>query len=199
MKKFLCVIGFFALFITTNACAQREIVVKEIYYFIDNDGKIDKSKKIKEREMTFHKERGCIRIENKNDFRKRTHDYDADMYKLQIPANSDKIYDENGRIIGYSEQADSVTHIKYAITYNEYDDPVEIKSVHEVNGENTTTSTLSFEYFYLGDIYHANAEKDNKKYFKLGIITSEKGCPWLLRTIKKDSFTVEFAERKYRN
>lgn len=205
MKNLAFIISFLISCISYTACGQKsKMSVREIYYQVSENGEVNERKTLGERNLIFANDRGVIHIEYRGGFRHNLESRDVDFYSVNsISKRSIKetmVYDDNKRLIECMEQIDSLVTVKNQISYNSYDDPVEIKSVLEnSDGVSDLLSVITFEYFYFCDVPCLKpAGKEIDKYYKLGVIPSGRGCPWMLRTIKKDGVTIQHAERKYR-
>ena len=205
MKKFVFVISFLVSFLSVNCLGKDKITVREIYYHVSENGEVNDRKIIQDRILEFSLNRGLTKISNNNHSISSLDIPNEGIYDLRsITKRSEKstlVYDDRKRLIECTEHKDNVSSIKYCISYNQYDDPVEIKSVLENNdGTPSHLQTVTIEYFYFCDVPNLKPrDKDLKEYFDSGVISSERGCNWMLRTIKKDGIRVQHAERKYSN
>lgn len=204
MKKLVFVISFLISMSSIICCGQGKVSVKEIFYRVDENGRINERKTLGKRTLVYAAGRGLIQIEFNGGFRRNSDLRDVDVYNI-VGSPSAKIekltpvYDEQKRLIEYTESVDS-GFIKRFVTYNQYGDPIEIKSMLEnEDGSVSALSTVTFDYFYFCDVLNLKPQdKELDKYYRLGIILSKQGCPWMLRTIKKDGVPIQHAERKYR-
>ena len=128
-----------------------------------------------------------------------------ELYDVRtITKRSDKatlVYDDNEYLIECAEMKDNISSVKYYFSYNKYDDLAEIRSVL-VNSDGTTSDlqTITIEYFYFCDVPVIKpGKKQLKRYYDFGLISSEQGCNWMLRTVKKDGIIIQHAERKISN
>lgn len=206
MKKLVFAISFFMLCVSYNAYGQKhKVSVREIYYQVSDNGEVNERKTLGEQDLVFAKGRGLIHIEYRAGFRHDLEAREVDFYTVgSITKRSKKetrVYDDNKRLVKCTEQTDSLATVNYQISYNPYDDPIEIKSVREnSDGTSSILPTITIEYFYFCEMPPIKpSEKEIDKYYKCGVIPSERGCPWMLRTLKKDGVTIQHAERKYGN
>jgi len=205
MRKLIVAIVFCISLFSLHCFGQNEITVREIFYQVDEDGTIHVRKTLGERVLVYIGGRGLTRIEYEGGFRRNEVNRNVDVYDISLSKSlkinmSESIFDERKRLVECTEQSSNSTCIKHFIRYNQYDDPVEIKSViNNGNGESTCLSTVTFEYIYFCD-YPLLKLPDAQLniYHNAGFISSKQGCPWMLRTIKKDGVTVQHAERKLR-
>ncbi len=203
MKKLVFTISFLVSMFAVTCYGQGEVSLREIYYQVDEKGNINERKTLGERALVYSPDRGMTKIEYRGGFRHHLDIRDVDVYNVKR-AVSEKlapVYDEQKRLVEYREFADSVSWIKYFISYNQYDDPVELKSVFEKeDGSVFVLPTITFKYFYFCDVPLLKpGDKELDNYRRVGLISSEQGCPWMLRTVNKDGVTVQHAERKYGN
>lgn len=206
MKKLVFTISFLISMSSIICCGQGEVSVREIYYQVDKNGNIKDRKTLGERRLVYTPGRGLTQMEFNGGFRHNLDIRDVDVYNIagSLSAKTERltpVYDEQKRLIEYSESADSGTFIKHFVSYNQYDDPIEIKSMLEnEDGNISALSTITFDYFYFCDVPNLKPQdKELDKYYRLGIILSKQGCPWMLRTVKQDGVPVQHTERKYHN
>ena len=205
MKKLVFAISFLVSFFSVNCFGKDKITVREIYYQVNDKGEVNDRKIIQDRSIEFSLNRGATKISSNKWLGNSLIVPNEELYDLRkIYNRSDKqtlVYDDNKRLIECTEQKDNSSTIKYYISYNKYDDPAEIKYVLEnSDGTFSDMQTITIEYFYFCDVPNLKpTEKDIKRYYKFGIIPSEQGCNWMLRTVKKDGLIVQHAERKYNN
>ncbi|MDR2916633.1 MAG: hypothetical protein LBV74_17695 [Tannerella sp.] len=206
MKKLVFVISFLISMSSVICCGQGEVSVREIYYQVDKNGNIKERKTLGERTLVYTPGRGLTKMEFNGGFRHNLDIRDVDVYNItgSLSAKTEKlapVYDDQKRLVEYSESAGSGTLIKHFVGYNQYDDPIEIKSTLEnEDGTVSVLPTMTFDYFYFCDVPNLKPqEKELDKYYRLGIILSKQGCPWMLRTVKKNGVPVQHAERKYRD
>lgn len=206
MKKLVFAIVFIISFFSFSCVGQKnKMSVREIYYSVDEQGIVNERRMIGERLLVFTRERGATQIKYHGGFRHDLESREVDSYDVfrTIPNKSEKetrVYDDHSRLVACVERVDDVSSIKYTISYNQYDDPIEIKSVRD-NSDGITVSlpTITFNYFYFCDVPTLEYEdKEIAHYHQLRIVPSERGCPWMLRTIKKDGIIIQHVERKYR-
>jgi hypothetical protein len=203
MKKLVFVIVFFVSFFSANCFGKGKITVREIYYQVNEKGEVNDRKKIQDRTLEFNLNRGCTRISGNIHRGSSLYVPNEDLYDIRaITKRSDKatlVYDDKERLIECTENKDNASSVKYYFSYNKYDDVAEIKLVQE-NGDGTSydQQTTTLEYLYFCDVPNLQPkDKDLKKYYDFGLITSEQGCTWMRRTVKKDGAIVQHAERKY--
>ena len=205
MKKLVFAISFLVSLLSVNCFGQDKITVREIYYQVSEDGEVNDRKTIQDRTIEYNLNRGATKISSNIQRGNSTYVPNEELYDLRKISNrSDKetmVYDENKRLIECTEYKDNSSTIKYYISYNQYDDLAEIKYVLENNdGTSSDMQTVTIEYFYYCDMPVLKPTGILlKKYYKFGIIPSEQGCFWMLRTVKKDGIIVQHAERKYKN
>lgn len=196
MKKSVFVIGFLLPLFSFCCYAQQKMAVREIYYHVDENGNINERKILGERNLTFTRGRGLTQVSYHSGFRFGRANREVDIYNVDYisrkSGESTRVFDDRARLVECT--VDSVT---YSFSYNRYDDPVEIR--WKYNREDRL-STVTFDYFYFCDVDCLKPkDKERDRYYRLGITPSGQGCPWMLRTIKKDGVTVQYAERKYKN
>ena len=205
MKKLVFAISFLVSLLSVNCFGQDKITVREIYYQVSKDGEVNDRKTIQDRTIEYNLNRGATKISSNITRGNSIYVPNEDLYDLRKISNrSDKqtlVYDDNKRLIECTEHKDNSSTIKYYISYNKYDDPAEIKYMLEnSDGTFSDMQTVTIEYFYFCDMPVIKPmEKEIKRYYKFGIIPSEQGCNWMLRTVKKDGLIVQHAERKYNN
>jgi hypothetical protein len=205
MRKLVFAISFLVSLLSVNCFGKEKITVREIYYQVSEDGEVNDRKTIQDLNIEYNLNRGATKISNNKWLGNSSYIPNVDLYDLRKISNrSDKqtlVYDDNKRLIECTEHKDNSSTIKCYISYNQYDDPAEIKYVLEnSDGTSSDIQTITIEYFYFCDVPSLKpTEKDIKRYYKFGIIPSEQGCNWMLRTVKKDGIIVQHAERKYYN
>jgi len=205
MKKLVFAIGFFVSFFSFNCFGKDKITVREIYYQVNDNGEVNDRKIIQDRTIEFSLNRGSTKISSNIRRGNSTYVPNEELYDIRaITKRSDKatlVYDDKERLIECTENKDNASSVKYYFSYNKYDDLAEIKSV-QVNsdGASSDLQTVTIEYFYFCDVPVIKpGKKELKKYYDFGLISSEQGCNWMLRTVKKDGVIVQHAERKISN
>ena len=203
MKKIVFAISFLVSFFAVNCFGQDKIMVREIYYQVSEDGEVNDRKTIQDRTIEFNLKRGATRISSNIHRGNSSYVPNEEIIDIRLITNrSDKatlVYDDRQFLIECMEHKDDSSSIRHYISYNNYSDPTEIRSVSE-NHDGTTTDlqTVTIEYFYYCDVPNLEPkDRELKIYYNYGIILSEGGCIWLRRTIKRDGVTVQHAERKY--
>ena len=205
MKKLVFTISLCVSLLSFNCFGKDKITVREIYYQVSEDDEVNDRKIIQDRTIEFNLNRGRTRISSNIRLGNSLYVPNEDIYDLRIitnrSASTSLVYDDRKRLIECKEKNDNGSSIKYNISYNKYDDPVEIKSMLENNdGTSSHLQTVTIEYFYFCDVPNLKPkDKELKMYFSYGIISSEQGCYWMRRTVKKDGIIVQHAERKYTN
>ena len=203
MKKLVFAISFLVS-LSVNCFGKDKITVREIYYQVSEDGEVNDRKIIQDRTLEFNLNRGSTRISSNIRRGNSTYVPNEELYNIRsITKKSDKetlVYDDKKRLIECTEHKDNASSIKYHISYNKYDDPAEIKSVQEnSDGTSSERQTVTIEYLYFCDVPNLKpTEKELKKYYGCGVISSEQGCNWMRRTVKKDGMIVQHTERKYK-
>ena len=206
MKKLVFAIVFGVLLCSTDGFGQKSMTVKEFFYQVDEDGTIHKDKILGERIVKYTAGRGATKVVYGGDFRhdlkiREVEKLDFSISLLSKKKKHETVYDDNKRLIEFTEYPESNTTIKHVISYNQYDDPVTIKSeIQNGNGAPTRYSTVTFEYFYFDDYPVINfSDEEINRFYKTGLIKSKQGSPWMIRTIKKDDIVIQYIERKIRN
>ena len=202
MKNFVFATIFGVLLLSMDSFGQKSITVKEIFYQVDGDGSIHKEKILGERTVKYTAGRGATKIVYGGDFRhdlkiREVEKLDFSQILLSKKKKDEPVYDANNRLVELTEHPESNTTIKHVISYNQYSDPVTIQSESQNGNGAPVRSTITFEYFYFDDFpVIKNSEHTLKRYYKMGLIKSEQGSPWMLRTVKKDGVAVQCVERK---
>ncbi|MCD7901431.1 MAG: hypothetical protein LUH22_16680 [Bacteroides sp.] len=190
-------ITFLFMVVLLPVTAQNRITsIEEFYFFVNEKGEIDKEKVTEKRKLVYHKELGYHPVNTGK--KKNSQESQADAYYKLPEIEHQKVgclYDDNQKVIEYTEQIDDHQQIRHVYTYNDRGDLLEDRSTMIENNISSQESVLTYEYFYLDDFEYAT--KKGKKY--IAGMKRNSATSWVLRTIKKDGVVVQFTERKIKN
>lgn len=188
MKKLVFLLLPAFLFSCTNKIIARKIYVQEYYYLINYKGEVSRDKTLEKRTLVYDKKFELISSQSSP-----SDSISGLYYRIpQIDSKNSK-YDENNRIIEYSESQDKTLTRTHYYTYNEWGDLLQDKQLStDRSGKIVSQSILSYEYTYLDEFVYA--KKNNKNY--ISGRRPNYDSTWALRIIKKDGIIVQYTERK---